>query len=164
MLGWRAGPPPLDNAPVHPVLVVVLVTVASVAVGRALARANELFALTARQGRVMLLRGRLPRALESELTAVLRDGRATGLLRAVRQGGQTRLVGEGLEGTVEQKLRNVFFASRYASMRWLAARDPRARNLGQRLGWEWLAWRLAGTSKTGALRTVPEEERNGPLQ
>ncbi len=144
-----------------PLLVLALALLA--VFGVVLSRANELFVLSARGGRVLLLRGKLPRDLERELSAILRGAGATGQLRAVRQGGQTRLVGRGLPTAVEQRLRNVFFASRFAEMRWLAAPDPRPKNLGQRLGWDWLAWRLASERSQAPLRLVDEEEDNGPL-
>lgn len=150
-----------------PLLLLALAILAVAAL--ALWRANELFVLSARRGKVLLLRGALPRALERELSALLRQAGATGRLRALRQGGQARLVGRGLGPDLEQRLRNVFFASRFAKLRWLAGRDPRPRNLGQRLGWEWLAWRLAGEPGRGALRAVPpgpptDEESNGALR
>ncbi|MAQ16429.1 MAG: hypothetical protein CMN30_16760 [Sandaracinus sp.] len=143
------------------VLLTVLLLAGAFAFAR---RANELFVLSARDGKVLILRGRLPRTLERELSAVLRAAGATGQVRGLRVGGQTRVVGRGLDPGVEQRGRNVFFASRYARMRWLAARDRRPRNLGQRLGWEWLAWRLRPAARD--LRSVAhdEEDGNGPLQ
>jgi hypothetical protein len=142
---------------------VVLSLALLVLFGVVLSRANELFVLSAREGRVLLLRGKLPHDLERELSAVLRETGASGQLRAVRQGGQTRIVGRSLPAPVEQRLRNVFFASRFAKMRWLAAPDRRPRNLGQRLGWDWLAWRLAAADRQPPLRLVDDEEDNGPL-
>lgn len=141
----------------------VLVLALGVVFGVMLARANELFVLSAREGRVLLLRGKVPRQLERELSAVLREAGASGQLRGVRRGGQTRIVGRGLPDDLEQRLRNVFFASRFAKMRWLAAPDRRPRNLGQRLGWDWLAWRLEGDTEGSPLRLVEEDEDNGPL-
>lgn len=150
-----------------PLLLLLLVGLALVAL--VLFRANELFVLSARGGRVLLLRGKLPGELERQLSAILRQSGATGQLRAVRQGGSTRLVGRGLGGDLEQRLRNVFFASRFSKLRWLAGPDRRPRNLGQRLGWDWLAWQLAGPPPDrGSLRVVedpPEsDERNGALR
>ena len=148
-----------------PLLLLALVALAVVAV--VLSRANELFVLSARDGRVLLLRGKLPGELERELSAILRQAGATGQLRAVRRGGTTRLIGPGLGADLEQRLRNVFFASRFAKLRWLAGPDRRPRNVGQRLGWDWLAWQLAGPpADHGALRVVEDPdsgERNGAL-
>jgi len=144
-----------------PFLVLTLALVALF--GVMLARANELFVLSARNGRVLLLRGKLPRELEHELSAILREAGASGQLKALRQGGSTRIVGRGLPGALEQRLRNVFFASRFAKMRWLAAPDRRPKSLGQRLGWDWLAWRLEGEPERAPLRLVDDEEDNGPL-
>lgn len=157
--GWRNMRSPGRLAPVP---FVVLVVALVVVFGVVLARSNELFVLSARSGRVLLLRGKLPIDLERELSAVLREARASGQLRAVRQGGQTRILGRGLPSAVEQRLRNVFFASRYAKMRWLAAPDRRPKNLGQRLGWDWLAWRLRTPDDPGHLRLVDEDD-NAPL-
>jgi len=138
--------------PLLPLALVALVLVVIV-----VSRANELFVLSARDGRVLVLRGKIPRDLERELSALLRQSRATGQLRALRQGGATRLVGRGLGGDLEQRLRNVFFASRFAKLRWLGGRDRRPRNLGQRLGWDWLAWQLEGPPERGALHVVDDE-------
>ena len=51
------------------VLLTVLLLAGAFAFAR---RANELFVLSARDGKVLILRGRLPRTLERELSAVLR--------------------------------------------------------------------------------------------
>jgi hypothetical protein len=106
------------------------------------ARANELFCLSVRDGRVLVVRGRIPAGLLSDIRDVVAKppvARAT--IRAVKESNAARLV---VSGTVDegraQRLRNVFGLYPIASLR--AARPVAEPTLGQILGIAWLAWLL----------------------
>lgn len=104
--------------------------------------ANEVFCLSVRDGEVLLLRGRIPRGLRAELTDVVRRSRLRrATIRVVRENAAARLVVSGTDESVAQRLRNVFGARSWNDLK-LAPRDAGRRNLGQRLGWAWLAWHL----------------------
>lgn len=69
-------------------------------------RANELFVLDVQEGKVEVLRGRLPPALLRDLRDVLRDvPRATVTARV--EGGRPMVRAEGLSEPVLQRVRNV---------------------------------------------------------
>ncbi len=108
-------------------------------VGRALLHANELFCLSIRRGKGLVVRGALPAQLRRELTGLV-SGDA--LIRGVREGRTARLRITGVDDATAQRLRNVFGISRYRDLKSLSSVQPGPRNLGQRLGWIWLAWRL----------------------
>lgn len=110
-------------------------------VARALLHANELFCLSIRDGEGLVVRGALPRSLRDELTDVV--GRRDALIRGVREGRSARLDIRGVDDPTAQRLRNVFGISRYRDLKALGAVQPGKRNIGQRLGWTWLAWWLA---------------------
>lgn len=75
----------------------------------ALRRANELFALVARAGKLELIRGRLSPALFSEFADIAARERLDGAeLRVLSESGSPRLVLRGEPNpAVEQALRNV---------------------------------------------------------
>jgi hypothetical protein len=79
------------------------------AFGYALRRANELFALSARRGKLVLLRGRLPQALFADLAEIA--GRAQlddTEIRALSESGAPRLVLRGAPNlAAEQASRNL---------------------------------------------------------
>jgi len=79
------------------------------AFGYALRRANELFALTARAGKLELLRGRLSPALFSEFADIaVRERLDATQIRVLSESGSPRLLLDGAPNpTVEQALRNV---------------------------------------------------------
>ena len=108
---------------------------------RALSHANELFCLSIRGGRSLVVRGALPSSLRDALTQVV--GRGDACIRGVREGRSTHLRIEGVDEATAQRLRNVFGTSRYRDAKSLGATPRGRRNLGQRLGWIWLAWWLA---------------------
>lgn len=106
-------------------------------------RANQVFLLSVRAGRGLLVQGRMPARLQAELLEVLRRaGVDDATVRAVREGGRARLLasGAGIDEQVLQRLRNVFGTRTWRDLR--LSPPPAHRNLGQRLGWRWLAWRL----------------------
>jgi len=108
----------------------------------ALMRANEMFVIAVRDGRILVMRGRIPASLREDIRDVIARanvGRAT--LRVVRSGGAARMLTEGVDANVAQRLRNVL--SLYPDHKLRAAPAPQGRNLGQLLGIAWLAFRLA---------------------
>ncbi len=112
---------------------------------RALMRANEVFVISVRDGRTLVMRGGLPLSLRHEIDDVVaraRVSRAT--LRVVRSGGAARLIAEGVDPNVVQRLRNVLGTIPDHKLR--ATHAMPTRNLGQLLGIPWLAWRLASNS------------------
>ena len=120
------------------VLVVVLIFV----VGSWLSlRANELFFISIRDGRMLVVRGRVPAALLDAFSDVVTDARVTNAsVRAMRDGRHARLVLGGVDDGTAQRLRNVFGIHPMHELR--SAPPASDRNLGQALGWAWLAWLL----------------------
>ncbi|HJL16347.1 MAG TPA: DUF3634 family protein [Sandaracinaceae bacterium LLY-WYZ-13_1] len=124
-------------------LVVVLLLVALAIV--AVSRANEIFCVSIRDGRCLVIRGRVPPSLWRELREVVRiAGVRRGTVRAVKRGGQPALECEGLDDGTAQRLRNAFGAQGFGHLK--ASAPPAgvggSRNLGQLLGIAWLAWLL----------------------
>lgn len=79
------------------------------AFGYALRRANELFALSARAGKLVLLRGRLPPALLAEFAEIAQRERLDNAeIRVLSESGAPRLLVQGAANpALEQALRNV---------------------------------------------------------
>lgn len=122
----------------HAVLIVVALLALIIASGRA----RDVCVLSVRRGRVLVMRGGLPPSLESELADVFaRAHVASATVRIVRDGTRARLAAHGLDELALQRARNVL--GTYSMPRLLAGHGRRApRNLGQKLGLAWLAWRL----------------------
>lgn len=127
-------------------LVAVSVAVLFVALVAWLAsRATEAFCVSVRAGRCLVVRGRVPVGLRQDIEEVVRRaGVERAEIRAVRESGALRLTAAGVDGRVEQRLRNVVGA--YGHDRIRRAPRARGRNLGQWLGWTWLAWALSRRS------------------
>jgi hypothetical protein len=105
-------------------------------------RLNELFLLSVRNGKVIVVRGRVPAGFVSDVRTIVR-GQKSGTIRAVKNDGHARITTTGMGEHVEQRLRNAF--STYPASR-LRAAPPIARpTLGQVLGIAWLAWLLDST-------------------
>jgi hypothetical protein len=125
-------------------------TVLAVAAGFALAyvvftRSNELFCLSVRKGRTLLVRGRIPPTLFQALADVAQRTqveRAT--IRAVAGEAHARLVFSGIAEGPAQRMRNVF--GTHPVQRLRGATLPAARNAGQVLGIAWLAWLFTNRS------------------
>ena len=106
-------------------------------------RARELFCLSVRAGRVLVVRGRIPPAVLAAIRDVVAAPPAVedATLRAVLEENGARLV---VTGTIDegraQRLRNVFGIFPVAKLR--AAPPTNDRTLGQFLGIAWLAWLL----------------------
>ncbi len=105
-------------------------------------RANELFCISVRGGRVLVVRGRIPGGLLSDIRDVVGKPpvkRAT--IRAAKQEHGARLVVSGaIDEGREQRLRNIFRLYPLSNLR--AAPTVRQPTLGQVLGIAWLAWLL----------------------
>ncbi len=102
-------------------------------------RLNEVFCVSIRDGKVLLVRGRAPQRLVNEMTAVLRLGKVRrGTIRGVKSERGVRLACSGLDDGTEQRLRNVLGTMPISQLR---AAPPIARpTFGQVLGIAWLAW------------------------
>ncbi len=105
-------------------------------------RTGELFCLSVRGGKVLVLRGRAPGNFVSEARAIIaRAGIRSATIRAIKGEDRARLVFSGKidEGT-EQRLRNMFALYPAAQLRKapLIAKPT----LGQVVGVAWLAWLL----------------------
>jgi hypothetical protein len=104
-------------------------------------RLNEIFYVSIRAGRVLVVRGRLPAWLSSAFADIASDARVRrGSLRALRGPTHSRLVIRGVDGATEQRFRNAFGATPLKNLTRAAAADDQ--NLGQILGIAWLAWLL----------------------
>lgn len=106
-----------------------------------ISRGNELFVLSVRDGKVLLIRGRIPVALQHDIEDVLQRARVQhATIRAVRSSGHARLVMSGLDEGTQQRLRNTFGVHPIQKLR--SAPVAGNRNLGQLMGVTWLAWMM----------------------
>jgi hypothetical protein len=107
-----------------------------------LERQNELFRLSVRHGRVLLVRGRIPPGLLGDIKdAVARPPVLRGTIRAVKEDGGARLTASGgIDEGLAQRLRNIFRL--YPVSRLRAAPAIARPTMGQLLGIAWLAWLL----------------------
>src|SRR5262245_2545742 len=104
-------------------------------------RLNEIFFVSIRSGRLLVVRGRIPSSLLERFADIARDAEvARATIRAVKDVDHARLVIRGIGDPVAQRLRNVFGTHPLHELR--SAPPPDDRNLGQMIGWTWLAWTL----------------------
>ncbi len=129
-----------------PLLMILAVALIAIVAIMVVSRANELFYISIREGRCMIVRGNVPPSIWSEVREVVRiSGVRRGSIRAVKDGGQPRLLFEGLDERVAQRLRNSVGNRGFGRMRASASAQSgcsSSRNLGQLLGVAWLAWLL----------------------
>lgn len=106
------------------------------------ARARELFCLSVRDGQVLVVRGRIPAALLSDVREVVsKPVVRRAMIRAVKEEHGARLcVSGGMDEGREQRLRNIFQLYPLSNLR--AASAVARPSLGQVLGIAWLAWWL----------------------
>lgn len=112
-------------------------------------RANEVCAISVRNGKLLLVRGRAPQMLFDDIAEVVRRANVErSMIRVVKEGGAARLVATGVDEATAQRLRNVLGAHPYRLLvSPVRGRAPRAsRNLGQTLGIASLAWWLSDRS------------------
>ena len=129
-----------------PLLLILLVAAIAVVVLVVLSRANEIFCVSIRGGRCIVVRGHVSPALWRELTAVVRMARVQrGTVRGVKDGGRARIVTEGIDEGTTQRLRNALGSTGFANAKASAPSNKSgSRNLGQILGVAWLAWLFMG--------------------
>jgi hypothetical protein len=92
-----------------PLAIALLLLVALAPLVVALLRANELFVLRLRDGRLSIARGRLPKRLLDDIGDVLRDPPVLeGTLRGVSEDGRVRVYADAeVTDAQRQRLRNV---------------------------------------------------------
>jgi hypothetical protein len=131
--------------------VAVVLGAALLALVFAAGRAREICVLSVRRGRILVMRGGLPASLlEALLDVVTRPGTERATLRVLRDGERARLEASGLDEHAAQRARNVL--GTYPLPRLLAGNARQARNLGQRLGSAWLAFRLDDAARAKRAR------------
>lgn len=107
-----------------------------------LTRANELFYVSVRDGKVLVVRGRVPVGLLQTFAEVVKEPVVRrGAIKAWKDesGGQLACSGEIDEGR-EQRMRNAFML--YPASKLRQAPAVQRPSLGQVLGLAWLAWLL----------------------
>lgn len=105
-------------------------------------RGNEIFFISIREGRALLVRGRVPPNLLAQIGDVARRGGVQrGSVQAYRGEHRARLSTSGFSEGDAQRLRNVFSLHSIQALR--AAKLTKPENLGQVLGIAWLAWFLS---------------------
>lgn len=119
----------------------LLLVVVAIVVWLVAERMGEIFCVSVRDGRCLVVRGRISgNLLEGIADVVKRAGVRRGTVRAVKGEHHARLVFRGIDEATAQRLRNVFGHHPVQKLR--QAPIATKRNLGQLLGVTWLAWLL----------------------
>ena len=124
------------------VIVVVVLIVALPILLWFMSRVNELFYVSVRDGRLLVVRGRVPVSLlQAFAEAVIDPTIARGSIRAHRteRGGQLHCGGQIPDGR-EQRMRNAFML--YPASQLRSAPAVKKPTLGQVVGVAWIAWML----------------------
>lgn len=96
----------------------VLLALVAVGFGLAFRRANELFALGMKSGKLVVLRGRVPPALFGDLAEIVAREPLRGELRVLSESGLPRLTLHGAsQPALEQAARNVLGRYQVAQIR-----------------------------------------------
>jgi hypothetical protein len=112
-----------------------------------LARMNEIFRVSIRDGRVLVVGGRVPaQILHGFADVAKRANVKNGTITAVAGQHHARLVISGVDEGTAQRFRNVFGQHPVQKLRGVTVSTPR--NLGQWLGIAWLAWMLVGRGRS----------------
>jgi hypothetical protein len=123
-------------------MVLALVVLVALVVFYFVARAREIFVISVRSGRVLVVRGRVPAGFLGDVRAIVgRPPVRSATIRAVKGENHARLTvsGDVDEGRA-QRLRNTFGLRPMAQLR--SAPFVNKPTLGQVLGIAWLAWML----------------------
>jgi hypothetical protein len=127
---------------------ITLLALAAIAVALYLlfVRGNEIFFVSIRSGRAMLVRGRIPPNLLTQIGDVARrSGIARGDVKAYRGEQRARIATSGIGQDDAQRLRNLFSLHPIHALRSAPVRKPE--NFGQVLGIAWLAWALTSSRR-----------------
>lgn len=111
-------------------------------------RQADLFCLSVRKGRVLVVRGRTPPGFLREVRAIVaRESTSSGTIRAVKtENGGRLVVSGGIDERTAQRLRNLFALYPSAQLRHAPAiQKP---TLGQLVGVAWLAWLFERTTRS----------------
>jgi Protein of unknown function (DUF3634) len=105
-------------------------------------RTGELFCISVRGGKLLVVRGRAPGGFISEARAIVSRASVTsGTIRALKTERGGRLVVSGaIDERTEQRLRNLF--ALYPASQLRQAPAIAKPSFGQLLGIAWLAWLL----------------------
>ena len=104
-------------------------------------RQRELFFVSIRDGKALVVRGRIPQSLLNDFHDVVRRAAVRrGSIRALRDEGGAALTTTGLDEGSDQRLRNILRVYPVSNLR--VAAEEKERTLGQILGIAWLAWVL----------------------
>ena len=122
------------------VVVVVAAIVAVLLLVWWMGQVNELFYISVRDGKVLVVRGRVPVTMLQEFRTAVAEVRR-GSIRAftTELGGQLECSGDITEGR-EQRMRNTFMLYPQSQLR--SAPVIKQPTLGQLAGISWLAWML----------------------
>ena len=102
-------------------------------------RSNELFCISVRNGKLLIVRGRVPAGLMGEFRTVLSNVQSA-TIRVQKTQNCGRLTASGVDEGKLQRLRNIFGLCPQAQLR--SAKPIVNPSLGQVLGIAWLAWWL----------------------
>ena len=128
---------------------IVLVLVGLGVAWLVLERMREIFCVSIRDGRCLVVRGRVSASLLAGIADVAqRSGVRRGTVRAMKGEHHARLAFHGIDDGTAQRLRNVFGHHPVQKLR--AAPAMTKRNLGQMLGVAWLAWLLVELGRRSA--------------
>ncbi len=125
-----------------------LLILGALIVGFVIYRQRELFMISVREGRVLVVRGRVPGGFRTDVAELAaRHGHARATIRAMRDPAGARLVMSGdLDEGHKQRLRNVF--ALYPASKLRTAPTIARPSLGQILGITWLAWLFEGRNRS----------------
>lgn len=103
-------------------------------------RGSEIFSISVKGGRLLVVRGRVPAALVAQMREVVaRPPVRSATIRAVRAENGARLVVSGdIDEGRAQRLRNLF--GLYPAAKLKQAPVVTDRSIGQFMGIAWLAW------------------------
>lgn len=109
-------------------------------------RVSEIFCISVKGGRCLVVRGRIGGNLLEGLADVVRRANVqNGTIRATKGEHHARLVFSGIDEGTAQRLRNVFGHHPVQKLR--SAPLVKNPNLGQLLGIAWLAWLLVSLGR-----------------